>query len=98
MDKQRSRDPRVASTRLWQPDFVYVLALFLVAIAVLAFEINRVGLLSGGVDWTEALFFLAYSLYTITMGYGHPVIGHVSFDRVAQVACILVLGPVDAAR
>ena len=31
------------------------------------------------------------------MGYPHPSFGHVSFDRAAQVASILVLGPVDAA-
>lgn len=44
-----------------------------------------------------ALFFLLYGVFTISIGYQHPNIGYYSFDRVAQVASILVLGPVDAA-
>ena len=39
----------------------------------------------------------SFGLFTITMGYPHPSYGHVSFDRVAQVASILVLGPAAAA-
>ena len=48
-------------------------------------------------DWGGGLFFLLFGLFTITMGYPHPSFGHVSFDRVAQIAAILVLGPYDAA-
>jgi diguanylate cyclase (GGDEF)-like protein len=48
-------------------------------------------------DWPQALFFLLFGLFTISIGYAHPVFGYVSFDRVAQVSSILVLGPVDAA-
>ncbi|HKL62760.1 MAG TPA: hypothetical protein VJ883_05290, partial [Woeseiaceae bacterium] len=44
-----------------------------------------------------AAFFLLFGLFTITVGYPHPAFGHVSFDRVAQVASLLMLGPVDAA-
>jgi diguanylate cyclase (GGDEF)-like protein len=44
-----------------------------------------------------ALFFLCYGLFTISIGYRHPNFGYYSFDRVSQVASILVLGPVDAA-
>ncbi len=51
----------------------------------------------GAGDWQVALFFLAFGLFTISIGYAHPVLGHISFDRVAQVSSILVLGPVDAA-
>jgi diguanylate cyclase (GGDEF)-like protein len=43
------------------------------------------------------LFFLVFGLFTISIGYAHPLLGYVSFDRVAQVSSILVLGPVDAA-
>ena len=43
------------------------------------------------------LFFLLYGLFTISIGYRHPNVGYYSFDRVSQVASILVLGPVDAA-
>ncbi len=42
-------------------------------------------------------FFLLFGLFTITVGYPHPTFGHVSFDRVAQMASLLMLGPVDAA-
>ncbi len=42
-------------------------------------------------------FFVLYGLFTIQVGYLHPRVGYVSFDRVAQVASILVLGPVPAA-
>jgi len=42
-------------------------------------------------------FFLLFGLFTITVGYPHPTFGHVSFDRVAQVSSLLLLGPVDAA-
>jgi diguanylate cyclase (GGDEF)-like protein len=48
-------------------------------------------------DWPIVLFFLLFGLFTISIGYAHPVFGYVSFDRVAQVSSILVLGPVDAA-
>jgi len=48
-------------------------------------------------DWHTVLFVLAFGLFTISIGYEHPHLGYVSFDRVAQVASILVLGPVDAA-
>lgn len=48
-------------------------------------------------DWPVLLFFLLFGLFTISIGYAHPVFGYVSFDRVAQVSSILVLGPVDAA-
>src|SRR5690606_28925094 len=44
-----------------------------------------------------AAFFLVYGLVTISIGYPHPHFGYYSFDRVSQVASILVLGPVDAA-
>lgn len=44
-----------------------------------------------------ALFFLLYGIFTISIGYRHPNVGYYSFDRVSQVASILVLGPVDAA-
>ncbi|MDH3988224.1 MAG: GGDEF domain-containing protein, partial [Gammaproteobacteria bacterium] len=57
----------------------------------------KAGILSGNYSWDTALFFLLFGIFTITMGYARPGFGHVSFDRVAQVSSILVLGPVDAA-
>ncbi len=82
---------------LRRPDFIYSVLLFAVALCVLYFVTQRTGFLVSAYGPGTALFLLGYGLFTITMGYPHPNIGHVSFDRAAQVASILVLGPVDAA-
>jgi diguanylate cyclase (GGDEF)-like protein len=82
---------------IWRRDLLYSLALFIVAVAAVGYSINNVGLLSGPDGWVTAGFFITFGLFTITTGFPHPGFGHVSFDRVAQVASILVLGPVDAA-
>ncbi len=82
---------------LRRPDFIYSALLFAVAVSVLYIVTQRTGFLTSAYGPDTALFFLAYGLLTITMGYPHPNFGHVSFDRTAQVASILVLGPVDAA-
>jgi diguanylate cyclase (GGDEF)-like protein len=86
--------PRSAWNRA---EAAYAIALFVAAIGALTFAIARRGsvLPDHGVD--VALFFLVYGLFTISIGYQHPQQGYYSFDRVAQVASILVLGPVDAA-
>ncbi len=78
-------------------DLVYGCLLFAAAVGVLAVLVAERGFLAGDYGPGTAAFFLAFGLFTITMGYPHPHMGHVSFDRVAQVASILVLGPVDAA-
>ena len=78
-------------------DFIYTTALFVVAVCVIGFMLHQHGVLQGQYGWKSAVFFLLFGLYTITTGFPHPGFGHVSFDRVAQVASILVLGPVDAA-
>ena len=85
------------SQALRRPDFFYALALFLVALAGLWAGIDRYGLLPAGYGAWTVTFFLAYGLFTIFMGYTHSRVGYVSFDRVAQVAAILVVGPVAAA-
>jgi hypothetical protein len=46
-----------------------------------------------GTELASAAFFFAYGLFTISIGYQHPNLGYYSFDRVSQVASILVLGP-----
>jgi len=82
-------------SRLRTGEFSYGVLLFAAAVAALA-----VTLPSGGLslsDWHRVGFFVALSLFTISIGYTHPTFGYVSFDRVAQVSSILVLGPVDAA-
>lgn len=79
-------------------DFLYSLCLFAAGLAVLlaAGAIGDEGWLPD-VSPGLTLFFLAYGLFTIQIGYTHPRVGYVSFDRVAQVASILVLGPLAAA-
>ena len=78
-------------------DFVWSLCLFLLSAAAVAWMVVRHGAIAGDQGWATVVFFLLFGLFTITMGYPHPNFGHVSFDRVAQVACLLVLGPVAAA-
>jgi diguanylate cyclase (GGDEF)-like protein len=79
-----------------QPQFVYSLCLFVVGSIALAIAVTRNGWLPEVSPWLPP-FFLLYCLFTISTGYMQPRAGYVSFDRVAQVASILVLGPVAAA-
>lgn len=81
----------------WQADLVYTLVLFIVACSCVAWFVSERGLLPGIYDWKTASFFVVFGLFAISTGFPHPDFGHVSFDRVAQVASILILGPVDAA-
>lgn len=76
-------------------ELLYGIALFAGASAALALAWPASALRPA--DWHTVLFFLAFGLFTISIGYAHPQLGYVSFDRVAQVSSILVLGPVDAA-
>lgn len=80
-----------------RPEFIYSAVLFLVSAALLGIMVERAGGLLSSQRIGAALFFLLFGLFTITTGYHHPRIGYVSFDRVSQVASILVLGPVGAA-
>lgn len=83
--------------RLWRPDFVYAMTLFVAAVVVLYSVLSQDGFFAHQYSWGTALFFVLFGIFTITMGYARPGFGHVSFDRVAQISSILVLGPVDAA-
>lgn len=82
---------------LRRPELLYSACLFLAALGALYVAVSREGLLPEGLGTASLVFFLAYGLFTISMGYMHPGVGYVSFDRVAQVAGILVLGPAGAA-
>jgi len=76
-------------------ELLYGATLFVGAIAALAITSPASGIAAD--DWHTVLFFLGFGLFTISIGYDHPYFGYLSFDRVAQVSAILVLGPVDAA-
>ena len=89
-----SREKRTARPR---PDRLYSIALFVAAVVAVSLAARGTGLLAGDHGPLTATFFLAFGLFTIATGFPHPVFGHVSFDRVAQIMSILVLGPVDAA-
>ena len=78
-------------------EFIYSVLLLAAAVVVVAIAGAGNGLLAGEYGPGAAGFFLVFGLFTIAIGFPHPVFGHVSFDRVAQVMSILVLGPVDAA-
>jgi diguanylate cyclase (GGDEF)-like protein len=85
----------MARPRTWPGELLYGLLLFTGAIIALGLALpgNRLE----GTNWPEVLFFLLFGLFTISIGYEQPRFGYVSFDRVAQVSSILVLGPADAA-
>lgn len=97
MDKQATEAQPAAETQLWGRDLFLALSLFVAGVVALYFVVPAEGLLTGQYSWGTALFFLLFSIFTITMGYAQPGFGHISFDRVAQISSILVLGPVDAA-
>ena len=88
---------RIQDGRLWRPDLVYSSLLLISAVVAVSVTAADTGLLARGYGIGTAAFFLVFGLFTIAAGFPHPVFGHVSFDRVAQVMSVLVLGPVDAA-
>lgn len=92
----RSEDPTTLEL-LRRPEFLYSAALFFAALFSLSLAVERSATATLELHTGAAIFFLFYGLLTITSGYQHPRIGHVSFDRVSQVASLLVLGPVEAA-
>lgn len=86
------------SGRAWsRAEIAYAVTLFVVAVWLVGLSVLRNPELPAGRGVGTALFFLAYGIFTISIGYQHPRFGYYSFDRVSQVASILVLGPVHAA-
>jgi len=97
MENPIPENESVAGKRIWRGDLIFATTLFLTATVALANVLPRTGILVGQYGWGTALFFLSFGVFTITMGFARPGFGHVSFDRVAQISSVLVLGPVDAA-
>jgi len=94
----QATEPQVPRPLSWKPrEASYAATLFVIALATLAWATWISDEPFAGADVDSILFFLIYGLFTISVGYHHPNIGYYSFDRVAQVASILVLGPLAAA-
>lgn len=90
--------PRPTVRSQWRlAERIYAACLFTIAVAVLSIASAASDGLPGADQPVAVLFFLLYGLFTISIGYQHPKVGYYSFDRVAQVASILVLGPIAAA-
>ncbi|MCC5861465.1 MAG: GGDEF domain-containing protein [Gammaproteobacteria bacterium] len=82
---------------LGNAEFVYAACLFAVAVVTVSVATRAIDDPFAGQSPALALFFLLFGLFTISTGYHTSSGTHVSFDRVAQISCILVLGPVAAA-
>jgi diguanylate cyclase (GGDEF)-like protein len=90
--------PKPTAAPWSRPERLYAITLFAATWTVLAIVLIQRGALPiDGPKVATMAFFLAYGLFTISVGYQQPNFGYYSFDRVAQVASILVLGPLEAA-
>ena len=86
------------AARGWsRAEAAWAVALFVCAWALVGAALLNTGSTALAEMPGASLFFLFYGIFTISIGYQHPNIGYYSFDRVSQLASILVLGPVDAA-
>jgi diguanylate cyclase (GGDEF)-like protein len=100
---RRTRDADVTQTRPTETSTAarlartYALAIFAFAGAVLIALAAANPEALGAVHPGAFVFFLLFGLFTIEMGYPSRGAGYVSFDRVSQVASVLVLGPLPAA-
>lgn len=97
MDNDQSDNLLSENKPLSRVVIFYAAMLFVAGAVSLYIAISIYGALNGEYGWDSAFLFLIFAIFTITMGYAWPGSGHVSFDRVAQISSILVLGPVDAA-
>jgi diguanylate cyclase (GGDEF)-like protein len=97
MDVPPEPAPSLASSAWNRGEAAYAIALFVAAAGAVSLAIASRGTILPNHGADEALFFLLYGIFTISIGYQHPKQGYYSFDRVSQVASILVFGPLDAA-
>ena len=96
MSKAEANGDRAAPE--WQrAEAVWAVGLLAIAVVLVGGALVRTGSAALADAPGTALFFFLFGLFSIAIGYRLPNIGYYSFDRVAQVASILVLGPVDAA-
>jgi diguanylate cyclase (GGDEF)-like protein len=92
-----SSDPQASAPTLRSAEFAYAATLFGLATGLVAWFATASDIPMGANPVWLMLFFLVFGLFTIATGYRHPQVGYVSFDRIAQIASILVLGPLPAA-
>jgi diguanylate cyclase (GGDEF)-like protein len=86
-----------ATTQIWKRSLYYAVFLFLLTICLLILT-HSYGLgFQAEFNWLSSLFFLLIGLFTIYKGFDHDSYGYVSFDRIAQVSSLVILGPVMAA-
>jgi diguanylate cyclase (GGDEF)-like protein len=82
----------------WSPaEQMWAVGLFVLAAVLVGAALSIEGSPAIASAPGTAVFFLCYGIFTISIGYQHPGVGYYSFDRVSQVASILVMGPVEAA-
>jgi diguanylate cyclase (GGDEF)-like protein len=81
---------------LGRPEVVYSLSLFAAAAGVLG-AASASGWGGPAPAPALSLFFVLFGLFCIKMGYQHPGLGYASFDRLAQLSSLLVVGPFHAA-
>jgi diguanylate cyclase (GGDEF)-like protein len=98
VERLASLDFQVRARIGWlaRPELVYSLALFITALGLLSDAFIRASAQPAPTA-RISLFFSLFGLFSIRMGYQHPGLGYVSFDRLAQVSSLLVLGPFHAA-
>jgi diguanylate cyclase (GGDEF)-like protein len=98
MEPRPDPPPPPPATQWTRAQVVYAATLFATAWILVGLALARGDVLpQSAAGISSAVFFFLYGLFTISVGYQHPNLGYYSFDRVSQVASILVLGPVPAA-
>jgi diguanylate cyclase (GGDEF)-like protein len=86
-----------ATTLIWKRSLYYTVFMFVLAISLLILlQHYSLGFIPD-FNWISSVFFLCFGFFTIYKGFYHTDYGYVSFDRMAQVSSLLVLGPVQAA-
>lgn len=93
----RTAQPPKATDDWTRAGALFACAVFVLAAIALALTMNLASDTGPDRDWLPILFFFAYGLFTISVGYRGPSNHYYSFDRIAQVASVLVLGPIEAA-
>lgn len=97
MDPPEADSPTPRGNAWGRRESIYALSLFASAVATLGVVTFAGARPFDGIAFPVLAFFVLLGLGTIAIGYEHSNVGYYSFDRVAQVASILVLGPIAAA-